>query len=144
MTNRELSQLYYIKKFIDRDREQLALISSRLEPGGSNLSNDMPHSATPKNIVDELLPQLVDLETRLKRELEEFDREQKRIEEYISTIKDDYQMRLILTYRYIDLLTWQQVATKIGGRNTEDSVKKSCYRFLRKSEKSKVVPNVPK
>lgn len=35
-------------------------------------------------------------------------------------------------YRFQDFLKWDAVAAKLGGNNTEDSVKKACYRFLKK------------
>lgn len=43
----------------------------------------------------------------------------------------DSRTRLIFTYRFVDCLTWNEVADKIGGNNTDDSVKKICYRYLK-------------
>ena len=51
------------------------------------------------------------------------------VEEYIDTI-DDSRMRRIITMRIIDKLTWNQVAIKIGGGNTEDSVRMAFNRFF--------------
>ena len=45
---------------------------------------------------------------------------------------DNPQIRIILMYRFVDFLKWDAVAAKLGGNNTEDSVKKACYRFLKK------------
>lgn len=53
------------------------------------------------------------------------------IESYISTV-DDSIVRLIITYRVIDDLSWSEVANKIGGSNTEDSVRKIYERYLTK------------
>lgn len=43
---------------------------------------------------------------------------------------DDSHMRLIITYRIIENYSWGQVADAMGGGNTEDSVKKTFYRFM--------------
>ena len=52
------------------------------------------------------------------------------VESFISTVKDSH-MRRIITFRVVDGLTWNQVASKIGG-NTEDSVRKAFDRFMEK------------
>lgn len=51
------------------------------------------------------------------------------VEEFISSV-DDSRMRRIITLRFIDNLSWNKVADRIGGNNTEDSVKKAFYRFM--------------
>lgn len=51
------------------------------------------------------------------------------IEEYIAGIEDSV-MRQIIRYRYIDGLSWRQVAIRVGGGNTEDGVRKAQDRFL--------------
>lgn len=51
------------------------------------------------------------------------------VEEFIASV-DDSRMRRIITLRFIDNLSWNKVADRIGGGNTEDSVKKAFYRFM--------------
>ena len=51
------------------------------------------------------------------------------VEEFIASI-DDSRMRRIITLRFIENLSWNKVADRIGGGNTEDSVKKAFYRFM--------------
>ena len=51
------------------------------------------------------------------------------VEEFIKSV-DDSRMRRIITLRFIDNLSWNKVADRIGGNNTEDSVKKAFYRFM--------------
>lgn len=51
-----------------------------------------------------------------------------RVEEFIASISDSH-IRRIVNLRVIDGLSWNEVASKIGG-NTEDSVKKAFYRFM--------------
>ena len=47
-----------------------------------------------------------------------------KVEEFIASV-DDSRMRRIITLRFIDNLSWNKVADRIGGNNTEDSVKKA-------------------
>lgn len=54
----------------------------------------------------------------------------KQIEEFISDIDDSY-MRRIIRLRFVDGLSWKEVAQRTGG-NTEDTAKKMFYRFMEK------------
>lgn len=51
------------------------------------------------------------------------------IEEFIASV-DDSRMRRIINLRFIENLSWNKAADKIGGGNTEDSIKKAFYRFM--------------
>lgn len=55
----------------------------------------------------------------------------KQVEEFVSGI-DDSRMRRIITLRFIDNLSWNEVADRIGGGNTEGSVKMAFQRFMEK------------
>ena len=52
------------------------------------------------------------------------------VEQYINSVEDS-RMRRMLTYRYIDGMSWIEIAHKMGGGNTEDSCRKAVERFLR-------------
>lgn len=54
------------------------------------------------------------------------------VEKYILTLKDS-RIRLIIRYKYIQNLSWAQVAKKIGGNNTEEGVKSAFHRFFKKN-----------
>ena len=133
MTVRELSKLYYLNKLIERDTLRLSELHSRLQPGGMNFDG-MPRNPSPKNMMEEIIPLIIEIEERIRKEQEDYIKERMEIENFIRSV-EDYQIRLILSYRFVDLLTWNQTARMIGGNNTEDSVKKMCYRFLKSTEK---------
>ncbi|MEG0153534.1 MAG: hypothetical protein RR744_10260 [Cellulosilyticaceae bacterium] len=48
----------------------------------------------------------------------------------------DSEMRMILSLRYVNALSWDQVTYSIGGGNSEDGVKKKAYRFLKKTNEN--------
>lgn len=130
MTLRELSKLYYLRKLIERDTARLAKLRALLESGVSGIS-DMPRGSSARDKLGETMPLILDLQERISRERLKYLREQKKIEEYISGI-EDCQIRLIFSRRFVDLMSWRQIAFTVGGGNTEDSVKKACYRHLKK------------
>lgn len=54
---------------------------------------------------------------------------QAKTEEEISKIPTS-RLRMIFEFRYIDNLSWQQVAWRIGNKATEESVRKEHNRYL--------------
>lgn len=46
---------------------------------------------------------------------------------------DDSRMRRIISFRFIDGMTWDMVAAKIGGGNSEDGVRMMFNRFMEKN-----------
>lgn len=130
MTVKELSEVYYIQKIINRYDEKIAQLYASLEPGGMNLSG-MPRDPSPKNRMVDVIAKVDEL--KRKKRIEEAKQQVARIklDKFIEEC-DNPQIRIILMYRFVDFLKWEAVAAKLGGNNTEDSVKKACYRFLKK------------
>lgn len=64
-------------------------------------------------------------------EIQEFDLLQmtNEVEEFIHSLEDSH-MRRIINLRVIEQLSWNKVADRMGGNNTEDSVRKAFDRFL--------------
>lgn len=53
------------------------------------------------------------------------------VEEFISSVNDSH-LRRIINLRVVEGLPWNKVADRIGGNNTEDSVRKAFERFMEK------------
>ena len=51
------------------------------------------------------------------------------VEEYIQSIEDS-RIRRIMRYRYLDNLTWQQVAHRMGKHHTAEGCRSAHDRFL--------------
>lgn len=68
--------------------------------------------------------QLADLELEILDSLAD-------IEEFLNTLDDSY-MRRIISLRFVERLSWRQVARRVGG-NTEDSVRKAFERFMKEN-----------
>ncbi len=79
--------------------------------------------------VGDLAVEIADLKDRILSLRKELDREEAKINRFISAIEND-QTRTIFRLRFLRCLTWGEVAAVIGGRNTENSVKSICYRYL--------------
>ena len=130
MTIKDLSEAYYIQKIIDRYDEKIARLYASLDPGGMNMSG-LPRDPSPKNRICDVIAEVDEI--KRKKRIEEAKQKVARakLEKFIEEC-DNPQIRIILMYRFVDFLKWEAVAAKLGGGNTEDSVKKACYRFLKK------------
>lgn len=158
MTLKELSQLYYLKREIvtdqmrldqlkrEREEEEERLECMRLSADGIASANmdGMPHAvgvthSKPEDNVIRISEQeerirakraaILHLESMISQRQTLTFMECARLEDYIATIPDS-MTRQIFRARFIDGRTWDDVAS-VCGRNTVDSVKKTCYRYIR-------------
>lgn len=56
-----------------------------------------------------------------------------KLNEFIETINNP-AIRLAIRTRFVDGFSWNKVADTLGGGNTEDSVKKMCYRYIQREK----------
>lgn len=131
MTVKELSQLYWLNREIEADKKRLEELE-RLAgaPSIAHLTG-MPHA--PNNgtsKVERYATEIVDLQAIIAAKQIQCIHERARLERWINQIPDSLT-RQVFTRRFVDGLTWAQVAARIGGRNTEGSVKMICNRYIK-------------
>lgn len=127
MTKRELSQLYYLNREITQERERLAQLEAAATSTASAISG-LPHAGT---ISDKtaLAAAIADSRAIIEAKQRTAVAEYNRLMRYIAGVNDSV-IRQILSARYVDGLSWQAVANKVGGNNTADSVRMAINRFL--------------
>ena len=69
-----------------------------------------------------------------QKRIDDLSRKLEEIELYIDSIPDSYT-RQIFTYKYIEGKSWREVAQKLGGYNSSDSVRMAAKRFFNKKWK---------
>ena len=133
MTLFELSQLYFINQEIIRNENKLRRL--RAQRGvHSQTIDDMPHGSGPRSSRDdELTAEILDLETIIRGQLVQLQRERKRLELYIISIPDSLT-RQVFECRFVELMSWREVAEDIGAGYTAESCKKICYRYLEREQ----------
>lgn len=159
MTVKELSKLYWLNREVELNRKQLADLEAEIERETEELAgyrasmdglaspnlDGMPHGSDVHSPVENTVEHIIKLEAVLSKKHDALVNlkarisarqtliilERDRLEQYIGTIDDPF-MRQVFTLRFINGLPWQQVALSIGREETWESVKRSCYRFIRK------------
>lgn len=129
MTLQELSKYYKLHERLERNREMLSSLYVAAGPGAQVITG-MPHAPGVPDKVGDLAAELWDLQSKIDYLEQRCAEEKKKLEKYIGGIKDD-QTRMIFRLRFIHCMTWPQVAETIGGRNTANSVKLICHRYLK-------------
>ena len=127
MTKERLSQLSWLKLEIEELAGRIRRIEHVLS-GRAVRIDGMSWLGSQKDLIGDLVPQLGDLRDQLSKSRSSAMMEFTQLQAFIAQI-DDSQIRLIFTLRYMDSLSWHQVAWRLGG-NTADSVRMIHNRFL--------------
>ena len=130
MTLIELNRYFELVSSLARTKELLDNLRAAAYPASPALTG-MPHAPGVKDKVGDLAVEIADLETRREYIEKEIRRQKSKVEGFVATI-DDYYLRTLFRLRFERGLSWKEVATIIGGRNSEESVKSACYRYLKK------------
>lgn len=130
MTLKELSQLYYLNREIEMDKERLERLRALAPSPSGPILTGMPRGRY-ENRLERYTAEIVDLEAIIQAKMTRCLHERNRLERYIAEIPDSLT-RQIFQLRFIDGLTWLQIAYSVGGNNTAASVKMVCYRYLKK------------
>lgn len=136
MTLDQLNEYFHLLEQLNRARQLLDSREAAAVPSASRLDG-MPHAPGYSDRVGNLAAEITDMRASVEAWHEKVDRKRQEIAEYIETITDDLT-RLIFRLRFLNGLSWKEVAGTIGGWNTESGVKAICYRYLRRKNEFKV------
>ena len=128
MTNKQLSQLHYLKKEIKMHQERLTELQVLAEIKSSVITG-MPMSKSISDRIGYSVIKIISIKDALSKLCEE-------LTDYIENVNDPI-VRLILTYRYVNNFSWEKTASKIGGRNRVSGLKKRLYRYFRKENRTR-------
>lgn len=132
MNKADLQQLYWLRIEIEELSMRIRKLESALTGGISKL-NGMPRAPGISDRIGEFVPEIVRLREMARSRLAEAVEELEKLEEFIGSI-EDAQIRTVFRLRYVNCLSWQQVAVRLGG-NTSDSVRMMHNRFLQRLKK---------
>jgi hypothetical protein len=129
MTKKELSQLYYLNREIEYLKNRIRELDEKSVSNTHKISG-MPSGTDILDLVGDCVVEIDELKLLLDVKLKQCIYEVNIINRYINSIGDS-RMRMIISLRYINGLSWQQVAASIGGGNTEKNVQMGVNRFLK-------------
>lgn len=128
MTVREMSQLYYLNREIEQLERQLEELECLAE-STTQVITGMPHGSGTSDKVGRYAVRIADLRSMIDNRKARCWDEMNRLNAYIDGVEDSLT-RQILTLRYVNGLSWQQVADSVGGGISSDGVRKIQQRYL--------------
>lgn len=132
MTLEKLNQHFELVTELHTAEEMISSLWNAASPGGQVMTG-MPHTPGVKDKVGDLATEIADLETERDQLKAKVDASELELKPFFAAIPD-LQTRMVMRLRFLRGMAWKEVATALGGRNSEASVKSICYRYLRDSE----------
>ena len=139
MTKKELSQLYYLNREIEEQQRRLRELESLASSCTAQITG-MPKSVQFSDKLAKYAVEIADLKALLDLNLKKCFYELNRLNRYIDSVEDS-QMRLILSLRYINGLTWQQIAFSIG-EHDEQYPRRKHNTFLKNQNLTKMTKDL--
>lgn len=131
MNEKELSKFFWLQKEIKDLEERIATLDSGLS---AIKYNSLSVSGSKK--VESIQEKIVELkESWMEKRISALE-EYIKMEKFILSVQDD-EIRLILRYRFMDLMKWEEIGNKLGYDRT--SVAKKIRNFLKTSN----FPTIP-
>ncbi len=129
MTKKKLLQVYFIEKEIAVWKSELERLRADAYSVKYRITNCYGKGKSPSDVVAENAIKIAELEGKIEDRLWELRELKTEVCSYILSI-DDPQTRLIFMLRCFKMLSWNAIADRIGGMNSENAVKKRFYRHL--------------
>lgn len=154
MTLKELNNLRYIDGEIRMIEERIAELYTHAERATPNVTTYIhtdPKTGKKETCVLPLSGGAGTGHSRIESTVEAIEKEKQLLEsirakrqqekqkllEFIQTIPDS-QTRQIFTYRFVDLLSWNKIAARMGGGNTWKNLSNICYRYIDENLKDNI------
>ena len=114
MTLKELTQLSHLKHEIKADARRIEALNTEVE-----------------SLQAEYKSKALDLAAHIKNKRARCIRERQRLEAYIANLPESL-IRQIFTLRFVDTLSWEEIAESLGDRYSGKYLSTLCYRYLKK------------
>lgn len=131
MTLAELSKYHNIKIELNDIRNRIKEIESTLIKSTTYSDTKTISVSNNSNPVEETVIQLNKLKTKYEDKVYDLINEQLKIENYLDSISDS-EIREIIRYRFIDCMTWNEIAVQLNYSRTNPYIKLRNYLRIEK------------
>lgn len=129
MTRKDLSRIYYLDRELKMWQRELAELEGKLGVGSSYLSGMRSAQGRPSSPTERQRMALADCKTQIELIVLQIKETTKEVYSFIASV-DDSLMRQIINYRCVKLMNWNQIATKLGGKNSAENLCNMYSRFI--------------
>ena len=129
MTKNELSQLYFLNREIEEQQRRLQELEG-LATSCTQQITGMPRISGISDKVAKYAAEIADLKALLDLNLKKCFYEINGLNRFIASVEDS-EIRMILSLRYVNGFSWEQVAASVSIYANENSVKQAAHRYLK-------------
>ena len=130
MTFETLRHHWELRQQLEKHEDLLCELRHSAQ-AANHAPDGMPRTKGVSDKVGTLAIAIVDLEERIAYLKKTIVAEEGDISAWIGSIEDPL-MRQIFRLRFLCGLSWADVAQTVGGRNSENSIKTACYRYMKR------------
>lgn len=109
---KDLKKYHTLKKNVDRFEELLFRIDNKLQSLGGFSTDERIQTTKDPDKWTELISKKIEIQNDINKKLMEGYEEMARIEKLIESLDEDG--KLLMRLKYIDCLTWEEVAVEMG------------------------------
>ena len=131
MTKKELSQLYWLNREIEEEKRKLRELEAASTSSTAKITG-LPHVSGSQDKIGEMANLYAEQRDLIDLKVRQSVIEYNRLNRYIAGV-EDAQMRMILSLRYVNGLSWQRVAFAIG-ETDEQYPRRKHNKFLQESK----------
>lgn len=132
MTWEELDDLYQKKSELKRGEELIERLKLRAQPGAQQIDG-MPHGSSVSDRVGDTAIAVAEAEDELKDLKIQIRQKESEVKEWIKTVRG-FETRTALRLRFLDGLSWKEVAGAMDKYYTVSRVQVLCYRLFVEGE----------
>ena len=113
-TKQYLRKAYRLHELIESEKAELDALKDLAHSVSSSNVSDMPKSPSKDNSApyEKCVLKMVDLEAKIKKEIQEYILLAEEIREVINNVEDNEE-RLLLRHRYLHFLEWEEIEEKM-------------------------------
>jgi hypothetical protein len=130
LNKHDISQLYYLNREIEQQKRRLCELETSAYSCTSSITR-MPHGSGVSDKIGKYAVEIAELKALIELNIQKCWHELNRLNRYIQAV-DDSLTRQVLALRYINGLSWLQVAMSIGGDNKANTVRMIAERYISK------------
>ena len=128
MTKKELSQLYWLNREIEEEKRKLSELEAAAAGCTAKITG-LPHVSGVHDKIGDLGILIAEQRDLINLKVRQSVIEYNRLNRYIASV-DDAQMRMILSLRYVNGLSWQEIAANMGQDGDGSTQRKKHDKFL--------------
>ncbi len=128
LTKKELSQLYWLNREIEEEKRKLSELEAAAAGCTAKITG-LPHVSGVHDKIGDLGILIAEQRDLIDLKVRQSVIEYNRLNRYIASV-DDAQMRMILSLRYVNGLSWQEIAANMGQEGDGSTQRKKHDKFL--------------